>query len=66
MPQYSHRVIRECEYYTTGPQQGREADGILHVGDRVELTAEHIGSYVRVVIENGVKCYVAENCLERI
>ncbi|QDU36801.1 Serpin (serine protease inhibitor) [Maioricimonas rarisocia] len=54
----THVVTTETAYYTTGPQQGRPADGRFKVGTNVERLQDG-GSYVQVRTEQGVTAWIA-------
>lgn len=60
---FSHVIISETAYYTTGPQQGRPPDGTFPAGTRVNVI-EEAGSYTRVRSENGVEAFVAADALK--
>jgi hypothetical protein len=61
----THAVVSETEYYTTGPQQGRPADGSLPAGTNVELL-ESSGSYSLVRAESGTEGYVSQSALKAL
>ncbi len=61
----SHVILSETEYYTTGPQQGRPADGKFAAGTKVSIL-EEAGSYVLVRSEGGVEAYVAADEIDGI
>ncbi len=63
-PSSSSVITFETEYYTTGPQQGRPADGLFPAGAEVKILEES-GSYLLVRSENGVEGYVAANAVKR-
>ncbi|MCG8583392.1 MAG: hypothetical protein MI757_01605 [Pirellulales bacterium] len=60
---WTHRVRLETEYYLTGPQQGRPADGKLAEGAKVVHIKAH-GSYCKVRTEAGDAVFVACDALE--
>ncbi|QDU64536.1 hypothetical protein Pan216_54260 [Planctomycetes bacterium Pan216] len=52
------------EYYTTGPQQGRPADGTFPAGTKVRII-EKFGSYVLVKSEGGTPAYIAADAAKQ-
>lgn len=58
----THRLSSEANYYTTGPQQGRPADGTLPEGTQVEVL-ESAGTYALVRAESGEQGYVSQDVL---
>jgi serpin B len=62
--EYSHVIAVETEYYTTGPQQGRPADGRFPAGTKVNLL-QTAGSYVLVQSDRNIKAYVAANAVKQ-
>ena len=61
--EFSHVIVAETEYYTTGPQQGRPPDGKFPAGTNVSIV-EEAGSYVLVRSESGVEAYVAADAVK--
>ena len=59
----SHVITSETEYYTTGPQQGRPADGKFTAGTKVILV-ENLGSYALVQLASGLTAYIIAEALE--
>ncbi|MBI82625.1 MAG: hypothetical protein CMJ81_05460 [Planctomycetaceae bacterium] len=59
----SHVITSESAYYTTGPQQGRPADGNFTAGTKVRLV-ETMGSYSLVQLADGLTAYVTADALE--
>lgn len=62
---FTHIIVGETAYYTTGPQQGRPADGRFKEGTKVRLR-RNAGSYSEVQAENGVTAFVAATALKAI
>ena len=62
---FTHIIAAETEYYTTGPQQGRPADGKFQAETKVKLLRK-AGSYSQVKTEKGVVAYVATDTLKPI
>ncbi len=62
--EFSHIIAADTDYYTTGPQQGRPADGEFQSGTKVDIV-EEAGSYVLVQSETGVKAYVAADVVKQ-
>ena len=60
---FSHVISTETEYYTTGPQQGRPADGKFPAGTKINIVKK-AGSYVLVNSEKGIKAYVSTNAIK--
>ncbi len=60
---FSHVIKFEIEYYTTGPQQGRPADGKFPAGTKVSIVKK-AGSYVLVQSEKGVSAYVSTDAVK--
>lgn len=58
-------IAAETEYYTSGPQQGRPADGRFPKGTRVK-SLETAGSYVLVQSSDGVEAYVAADAVGQV
>ncbi len=58
----THEIAMETEYYLTGPQQGRPADGRLRAGTKVALVKGE-GSYSLVCSADGIKVYVSTDAL---
>ena len=63
--EYTHVIVTETEYYTTGPQQGRPPDGTFQAGTKVTLV-EETGSYLLVNAKDGTQGYVAADALEQM
>lgn len=61
----THVVVSETSYYTSGPQQGRPADGKFPVKTRVKLLKQ-AGSYALVRSTDGVQAFVATSALQPI
>ena len=61
---FSHVIVAETEYYTTGPQQGRPPDGKFPAGTEVSIV-EEAGSYLLVQSDGGVEAYVAADAVEQ-
>ncbi len=64
-PAFTHIIAMEAPYYTTGPQQGRPADGKFPAGTKVKLLRK-AGSYSQVQTANGVVAYVASDALKKL
>jgi serpin B len=62
---FTHVVVRETEYYTTGPQQGRPADGRFREATKVRLLRD-AGSYAQVQAAGGLTAFVATTALKPI
>lgn len=60
--QPTHVVTSGTEYYSSGPQQGRPADGRFKKGTNVERLKDG-GSYVQVRSENGLTAWIAADTL---
>lgn len=61
----THVVKFDADYYLTGPQQGRPADGVFVDGTAVTVVKE-AGSYWVVLSEDGIKAYVSADALKEI
>ena len=61
----THLLQVETVYYTSGPQQGRPADGKLSPGTPVRVIRKE-GSYTLVESEKGVVGYVAHSALRPV
>jgi len=59
----THTITTETEYYTTGPQQGRPADGKLAADTAVNVVRQ-AGSYTLVETANGLQAYVASDAIK--
>ncbi|MCH5376670.1 MAG: serpin family protein, partial [Planctomycetes bacterium] len=59
---FSHVILNESDFYTTGPQQGRPPDGAFPAGTKVRIVEES-GSYVLVNAADGVEAYVASDAV---
>ena len=59
----SHVLTADTEYYTTGPQQGRPADGKFLAGTKVSLV-EDAGSYLLVQPATGLAAYISADVVE--
>lgn len=57
-------IASEAEYYTTGPQQGRPADGKFAVGTKITIINES-GSYFLVRSTDGVEAYVSAAAVQK-
>jgi len=64
VPEFSHVITVETEYYVTGPQQGRPPEGSFPAGTNVNVV-EEAGSYVLVKSEGGVSGYVAADAVSQ-
>jgi serpin B len=62
--EFSHMIAVATEYYTTGPQQGRPADGEFSAGTKVKIV-EQAGSYVLLQSEAGIKAFVAADAVKQ-
>ncbi len=62
--EFSHVIAQATEYYTTGPQQGRPADGEFSAGTKVRVV-EQSGSYLLVQSEAGIKAFVAADAVKQ-
>jgi hypothetical protein len=60
---FSHVLVNEAEYYTTGPQQGRPPDGKFPAGTKVSIVRQ-AGSYTLVRSEGGIEAYVAADIVK--
>ena len=63
IPETTHVITSETAYYTTGPQQGRPADGNFTADPRGRLV-ETMGSYALVQSADGLTAYVTTDALE--
>jgi hypothetical protein len=61
---FSHVIKFETDYYATGPQQGRPADGKFPAGTKISII-QKAGSYMLVQSENGIKAYVATDAVKQ-
>ena len=59
----SHVLTADTEYYTTGPQQGRPADGKFLAGTKVSIV-EDAGSYLLVQPASGLAAYIIADVVE--
>jgi hypothetical protein len=59
----SHVLTADTEYYTTGPQQGRPADGKFLAGTKVSIV-EDAGSYLLVQPASGLAAYITADVVE--
>lgn len=57
-------IASEAEYYTTGPQQGRPADGKFAAGTKVTIVSD-AGSYFLVRSADGVEAYVSAAAVKK-
>lgn len=64
VPDFTHVITAESEYYVTGPQQGRPPEGSFPAGTKVNVV-EEAGSYVLVKSESGVEAYVAADAVSQ-
>ena len=64
-PVWTHTVCKQTEFYRSGPQQGRPADGQLKKGTNVMLIKE-AGSYCQVRTAAHEDVYVACDALQTI
>ena len=63
--EYTHVVVRDAPYYTTGPQQSRPSDGTFSAQTRVKLLDDNPeGGYIEVESEAGIVAYVANAALQ--
>jgi hypothetical protein len=60
---FSYPLIRDVEYYTSGPQQGRPPDGTLSAGTKVNVL-RRTGSYSLVRTAEGVEGYIASDAIQ--
>ena len=60
-----HEIAVDSEYYTTGPQQGRPADGTFAAGTEVSIV-DAAGSYILVRSGDGVEGYVASDAVKSL
>ncbi len=58
----THALNADAAFYSTGPQQGRPADGTLTQGTKVRILRE-AGSYVQVETESGLRVFVSSGAL---
>ena len=63
--EFTHELIKDEPYYTTGPQQPRPPDGTFKAGTKVVLVKE-AGSYSQVTSETGVTAYVSTASLRQL
>jgi hypothetical protein len=61
--EFTHTITTQTEYYTTGPQQGRPADGKLAADTAVNIVRQ-AGSYTLVETPDGVQAYVAADAIK--
>ena len=61
---FSHVIAGETEYYSTGPQQARPADGTFPAGTAINVI-EEAGSYVLVRAARGPEAYVAADAVKQ-
>jgi len=61
--EFTHTITTQTEYYTTGPQQGRPADGKLAADTAVNIVRQ-AGSYTLVETPDGVQAYVASDAVK--
>ena len=59
----AHVIQVETHYYTTGPQQGRPADGKFPSGTRIKLLKVS-GNYSLVESDDGIVAYVSSDSLK--
>lgn len=62
--EFSHVILNETEYYTTGPQQGRPPDGTFSAGTKVRIVRD-AGSYLLVRADSGVEAFVASSAVRQ-
>ncbi len=62
--EFSQVIAVATEYYTTGPQQARPADGEFSAGTKVKIV-EQSGSYVLVQSESGIRAFVAADAVKQ-
>lgn len=63
--EFTHVMAGPTDYYTTGPQQGRPADGTFSAGTRANIVQE-AGPYVLIQTESSGKGYVPTDAIERV
>jgi len=61
--EFTHTITTETEYYTTGPQQGRPADGKLAADTAVNIVRQ-AGSYTLIETPDGVQAYVTSDAVK--
>jgi len=59
----THEVVSESEYYSTSPQQGRPADGMIAAGTKVGIINDAEEDYVLVRSPDGVEGYITSDAL---
>ena len=64
LPEFTHVITAETEYYETGPQQGRPPEGNFPAGTKVNVV-EEAGSYVLVKSDSGVEAYVTADAVSQ-
>jgi serpin B len=64
-PSFTHLVLRDSPFYTSGPQQSRPPDGTLLAGQLVER-AQDAGSYLVVRTEDGTEAHVSAGSLKKL
>lgn len=62
--EFTHVIAIETEYYTSGPQQGRPADGTFPVGTKIKIVEDASG-YLVVQSEDGIEGYVAASAVQQ-
>jgi hypothetical protein len=55
-------LVRQVEYYTSGPQQGRPPDGKFPLGTKVRVL-RRTGGYSLVRSDSGVEAYVSSDAI---
>jgi rhodanese-related sulfurtransferase len=60
--EFTHVVASDTPYYTTGPQQGRPADGTFKAGTKIALIRD-AGSYSLVKSEDGTQGYIVSTAV---
>lgn len=64
VPEFTHVITAETEYYVTGPQKGRPPEGSFPAGTKVNIV-EEAGSFVLVKSESGVEAYAAADTISQ-
>ena len=60
---WTHTITSETDYYTTGPQQARPADGRFPADTKARIV-KPAGSYTLIETSEGQQAYVASDALK--
>jgi hypothetical protein len=61
----THVMVRDADYYLTGPHQGQPPDGKFPTGTKVKMLRGDPG-YSQVESESGIRAWVATSDLKQL